>query len=148
MLLKPKFELTRHFCTPISVVIPQALGCDRNWSWGKLLKVLGTGISATTELRSPMSLVMLEYIEDAQQLSPNNINWEICKEVRRGLKAIHEAGVLHHDIGEQNILVTPTGRVVWIDFSSSYTYASNMELNNEECVAYSLLYQDLVIYPS
>jgi serine/threonine protein kinase len=88
---------------------------------------------------------MLEFIAESAPLCADNISWRICKEVLRGLDLIHSAQVLHHDIGQRNILVvSSTGRVVWIDFSSSYINPDDMEIWQERKVAYGLLYQEVV----
>jgi tetratricopeptide (TPR) repeat protein len=41
---------------------------------------------------------------------------EVLPQLVAGVKALHDAGYLHHDIKPSNILVTPQGRVVLLDF--------------------------------
>jgi hypothetical protein len=41
---------------------------------------------------------------------------EVLPQLVAGVKALHDAGFLHHDIKPSNILVTPQGRVVLLDF--------------------------------
>ena len=137
------YEFLEYFS--VSTVIPIVYGCDRNWNHQRLREVLGSALNPTSSLRTPVSVIMLEYIRESAHLSVDNITWRISKEVLRGICMIHSAQVLHHDIGERNILVVPsTGRVVWIDFSSSYINPTDMELWKEAKVVDSLLYQDVV----
>jgi len=137
------YEFLEH--SSVSGVVPVAYGCDRDWNHEKLREVLGTALVQTSSLQTPVSVIMLEFIADSAPLSADNITWRICKEVLRGLDLIHSAQVLHHDIGQRNILVVPsTGRVVWIDFSSSYINPNDMEIWHERKVGYGLLYQDVV----
>jgi len=137
------YEFLEHFS--VSGVVPIAYGCGRDWNHERLRDVLDSALEPTSPLRTPVSVIMLEYVGQSGPLSADNITWRICKEVLRGLDLIHSAQVLHHDIGERNLLVVPdTGRVVWIDFSSSFINPSEMETWKERKVAYSLLYQEVV----
>ena len=125
-------------------VVAEALGCDRGWDNPKLLDVLKCGIPPWSNLRTPVSALMLEYIEDAVPVSSVNVDYEICKEAMRGINLIHSVRVLHHDVGEENILLTPSGRIVWIDFSNSLPDPSDSELIEEKWIAHSLLWMTLV----
>jgi len=137
------YEFLEHFS--VWGVIPIAYGCDRDWSSERLHEVLGDALVPTSSLRSPVSVLMLEYIADSAPLSTENVNWRVCKEALRGLDLIHSAQVLHHDVGERNLLIVPsTGRVVWIDFSSSYINPDDMEVWRERGVVDSMLYQEVV----
>ena len=137
------YEFLEHFS--VWGVVPVSYGCDRDWDSKRLREVLGNAIQPTSPLRTPVSVIMLEYIPESAPLSPDNVNWRVCKETLRGLDLIHKAQVLHHDIGERNVLVSPpTERVVWIDFSSSYINPDDMEIWHERGVAHSLLYQHVV----
>ena len=128
-------------------VVPISYGCARDWSSEQLRQVLGPALMSASSLRSPVSAIMLEYISECAPLSPDNVNWQVCKEALRGLDLIHAAQVLHHDAGERNVLVVPsTGRVVWIDFSSSYVNPNEMEIWRERGAVDSLLYQEVVFH--
>ena len=129
----------------MSGVAPTVYGCDRNWNRERLREVLGDALRPTSSLRTPVSVVMLEYIADSVPLSVDSVTWRICKDALGGLDLIHLAQVVHHDIREPNILIVPsTGRVVWIDFSSSFVNPNDSEIWNDRQVAYSLLYLDVV----
>jgi serine/threonine protein kinase len=137
------YEFLEHFS--VSGVVPITYGCDTDWNRERLSDVLDNALEPTSPLRMPVSVIMLEYVAESGSLSADNIDWRICKEILRGLYLIHSAQVLHHDIAERNILVVPsTGRVVWIDFSSSYVNPSDVESWSEARLAESLLYQHVV----
>jgi len=131
----------------VSGVVPTVYGCDRDWDLERLQKTLGNTREPTSRLRPPVSVVMMEYISESVPLSPDNVTWRICKEVLRGLYLIHSAQVLQRDVAERNILVvSSTGRVVWVDFSSSHINPDDMESWDESKMADSILYQH-VVYP-
>ena len=44
---------------------------------------------------------------------------EIMRQLASGLQAIHAAGILHHDLSTNNVLVTPSGDVKIVDFGLS-----------------------------
>jgi serine/threonine protein kinase len=44
---------------------------------------------------------------------------EIMRQVAAGLQAIHDAGIVHHDLSTNNVLVTPAGAVKIVDFGLS-----------------------------
>lgn len=70
------------------------------------------------ELPSPTYAVLLEYLPDAQILSPENITEEISNQLCETLSVFHKIGISHGDPYPRNILVS-YGRVVWIDFDCS-----------------------------
>ena len=139
------YEFLAHFS--VSGVIPIAYGYGDDWTNERFRReVLGdTILHRTSALESPVFVILLEYVAESAQLSPDNIDWKICKETLRGLCLIHSAQVLHRDIAERNILVVPSlGRVVWIDFSISWVNPSEMEAWDESKLAESILYHRLV----
>jgi len=44
---------------------------------------------------------------------------EIMRQVAAGLQAIHDGGIVHHDLSTNNVLVTPAGMVKIVDFGLS-----------------------------
>jgi serine/threonine protein kinase len=139
------YEFLTHFS--VSGVVPAAYGYIDNWTHDQfLVEVLDDSPSDNPE-SPPVYVLMLEYIGGAVQLSGDNIDWRICKEVLRGLYLIHSAQVLQRDIAERNILIVPsTGRVVWIDFSICWVNPYLGESWTESNLAQSILYHRLVIW--
>lgn len=50
----------------------------------------------------------------------------------RGLRQLHSRGILHSDPDGSNMLVTPDGRVMWVDFQYSRMRAPRQALREEE----------------
>ena len=66
--------------------------------------------------------ILMEWIDGAERLNSQNITIDHTITLVRGLSKIHDAGVLHFDTFERNILVIPgSRRAVWIDFSCAQT---------------------------
>jgi hypothetical protein len=102
--------------------------------WG-LRTVSGWGLEAVAGDASDDSQyygIMLEWIEGAEPLSEKNVTLGSVMGLINGLAQIHNAGILHFDTFERNMLVVPeTDRGVWIDFSCAqigeeYHHASEM----------------------
>jgi hypothetical protein len=65
--------------------------------------------------------IVLEWIENAEQLSTENVTGIFASTFIAGLCKIHDAGVLHFDAYSRNQLVVPSAeRAVWIDFSCAH----------------------------
>jgi predicted Ser/Thr protein kinase len=73
--------------------------------------------AATAEDEEPLYGILLEWLDGAKQLSEQNMDSAVVIDFMRGLTQIHNAGILHNDIFECNMLVLPSKRSVWIDFS-------------------------------
>lgn len=64
----------------------------------------------------------MEWLDGAERLNSQNVTIDHAITLVRGLSKIHDAGVLHFDVFERNILVIPgSKRAVWIDFSCAQT---------------------------
>jgi RIO-like serine/threonine protein kinase len=63
--------------------------------------------------------IMLEYVE-GEMLTENNFRPELQKKVLDAYDALLNAGVIHGDSSVymyvRNVIITPGGQVVWIDF--------------------------------
>jgi len=80
------------------------------------------------EVRGGITTFFLEYIADAEFVSPENVSTMIAAKALVALESIHKLGILHGDIKIDNLLIVPsTGRVVWIDFSSSVTPVTRLQ---------------------
>lgn len=65
--------------------------------------------------------IVMEWLENAEQLSAENITLHYACALLEGLAKIHEAGVLHYDLYSRNMMVIPgTRRALWIDFSCAH----------------------------
>jgi serine/threonine protein kinase len=57
---------------------------------------------------------------------------ELADKIRQAFREIHELGVLHDDVRDQNVLVKPDGSVVLIDFElSRFGNVMKEEFTNE-----------------
>jgi hypothetical protein len=62
--------------------------------------------------------IVMEWIEDAEELSAENITLDSATMILTGLHKIHGAGVLHWDTYKRNMLVVPSeNKGLWTDFS-------------------------------
>lgn len=76
-------------------------------------------VQPLTVTRRPPKGILLEYLADATEITLPKVTAEIADTALRALYNIHAAYVKHGDIRSQNILLLPTGRVVWVDFDKS-----------------------------
>ncbi|KAH0541607.1 hypothetical protein FGG08_003955 [Glutinoglossum americanum] len=58
---------------------------------------------------------------DGVELAGVKLTREIVDGVRGGIEKMNKIGIAHGDVFSKNILVSIDGRVVWIDFSASWT---------------------------
>lgn len=66
----------------------------------------------------------MEYFEDCRPLDLSVADLSLAEQLGKTLEQIHQSGVVHRDIEERNILLVREAgkvRVVWIDFSSSWS---------------------------
>jgi len=66
----------------------------------------------------------MEYFEDCEHVNLRKASLRLAEVLGRTLEMIHEAGVVHGDIAERNVLLVREGsivRVVWIDFSCAWS---------------------------
>jgi hypothetical protein len=68
--------------------------------------------------------LVMEFFEDCRQLDLKKADLRLADALAESLERIHEAGVVHNDIEERNILLvreSGTVRVVWVDFSCAWS---------------------------
>lgn len=68
-----------------------------------------------------------KYVEERGAFSPSEAVAFISR-LLEGLEKVHEKGILHRDINPNNILVSPSGEPVLIDFGISREYEENAQL--------------------
>ena len=84
--------------------------------------------SETGESKGKITTLFLEYIANAETISPDNVSTMIAAKALAAMESIHELGIMHGDIHKHNLLIVPTtGRIVWIDFSAAVTPVDRLE---------------------
>lgn len=73
----------------------------------------------------PPKALLLEYFDGAAPVGIDNVTEAIAERALPGLCLIHACYTLHNDIDGRNILVTPSGHVVWVDFDAALTVGSS-----------------------
>jgi predicted Ser/Thr protein kinase len=65
--------------------------------------------------------IVMEWIENSEAVSPENITFGHAWLLLEGLRKIHAAGIVHNDPYRRNVLVIPgTETAKWIDFSCAH----------------------------
>jgi tRNA A-37 threonylcarbamoyl transferase component Bud32 len=78
----------------------------------------GWGIPGTSDDGGDYFGLVMEWLQDGEILSVNNINLSNACLLIKGLSRIHYASILHSDLYRRNMMVFPgSRRAVWIDFS-------------------------------
>ncbi|KIM79890.1 hypothetical protein PILCRDRAFT_823071, partial [Piloderma croceum F 1598] len=77
------------------------------------------------DVKSPMAL-FLEYFPDMKHLSFYNLTADVANAALSVLTCIHKVHILHYDFFSQNILVSPSGRVVVVDFGDVVIHPDDM----------------------
>ena len=94
--------------------------------------------------------LFMDYFEDCQELELKRATLRLAEVIGKTLEMIHEAGVIHRDIAERNILlVRESGklRVVWIDFSCAWTGRQFERTRSTEWGNFrGFLYEGMVTY--
>lgn len=92
--------------------------------------------------------IFIEYFEDYQELDLSRATVHLAEVLGRTLEMIHQAGVVHNDVAERNILLVrepDTVRVVWIDFSCAWSGPQFKRTRAMEWNSFrGLLYQKMV----
>jgi|SRR5271156_3363013 len=135
--------LSEHGISDFPTVVGHA-----EWSTEKYRKTLGKRKKALVDgnYESVIFVIMLEYVHGSLPLSSiANISPEIARATLASLSNLHAAGIVHGDISQDNILVTEsktkTVKLTWIDFSCSWTNASQKQIQWETEIAATYLAQ-------
>jgi hypothetical protein len=102
----------------------------------------------TYDREETMYGLFMEYFEDCREIELRRASIHLAEVLGQTLEMIHEAGVVHNDLAERNILLVRDSegvRIVWIDFSCAWSgkgfeRTTRMEWNSLR----GLLYQSLV----
>jgi serine/threonine protein kinase len=133
-----------HFNVPSLGVVPNVYGVLPSINRKQLREMLGDAKPEGVQISVPASAVLLEYIEGTRPTA-DNMTYELAQKAIDGLRAIHEARVLHKDIDARNILVQPAaGKVVWIDFSIADDNEYPVLAHRERTIAKEHLYGEVV----
>lgn len=93
--------------------------------------------------------IVMEWLENGQQLSAENITLDYAWNLLEGLYKIHQAGVLHYDLYRRNMIVIPgTKRALWIDFSCAHMneeYAMPQEMASAAGIILELVFPIFII---
>jgi len=118
------------------------------WTNAKYQQVIGRKITPLeTTSTNRVYALMLEYLEATVPTS--NISPELARSVLSSLESLHKLGIVHGDISASNVLLLPdvaaSESAVWIDFSYSWTDASNKQrlLERDRAIKY---FAGLVFY--
>jgi predicted Ser/Thr protein kinase len=123
-------------------IVPRIFGIDK---WGvKQFKKTLRGAEIAAGMDFPVRVILMEYLEEAEELREENVTLDMAMKALRGIRRIHLASVKHGDVAPRNILVLPSGRVVWIDFSSAQCNASHYHRAVEYEEVKDLFFEELV----
>ena len=74
-------------------------------------------------------------LEEYLNRQGGHLSWQhtlsIMEPLLRSLEAVHKRHILHRDISPDNILITPDGRVVLVDFGAAGTYVEEGDLGEK-----------------
>jgi len=66
-----------------------------------------------------MEFVEGERLKEVLNNLPSEKRKELCRDVGRLVGRLHKAGIIHGDLTTSNMILTPKGRIVFIDFGLS-----------------------------
>jgi len=142
------YRFLHYYDIPAAGVVPKVLGILPSINKKKLAALFRDSLVDDVTVTLPASAVVLEYIEEVEPPTEENMSPAMAEEILRGLRLIHNAHVLHHDTELRNILISPrTGKAVWIDFSNADVGMELFQAELERDYVRELLYRKLVLLP-
>ena len=122
-----------------NLLYPLPLGYTK-WSVAKYEEVIGSTIGSildgTPSNDSGVYVLMLHFIENAKQLDKVYPSLQLAIEIIASLDNLHRIRIVHGDLSLSNILLikeslTDVGKIMFLDFASSWTNASRKQLEWE-----------------
>jgi hypothetical protein len=118
-----------------------AWGCRRMSEWG---------LPNRQEETEECYAIIMEWLEGAEQVNPENLTFDHACALLSGLVEIHAAGVLHYDLHRRNMMVIPgSKRAVWIDFSCAHLneeYGLPQEMNIVRGIVMQTVYPRFYVF--
>ena len=106
-LERTAYAYLRH--ADVTYYIPEVYG------WGKRTRK-GWGLDRNGE--TEYYGIVMEWLEGAETMNRQNVSLDHAVALAYGLSKIHDAGILHFDGFDRNMMIFPgSNRAVWIDFS-------------------------------
>ena len=107
----------------VTYYIPEVYG------WGKRTRK-GWGLDGNGE--TEYYGIVMEWLEGAEKLTRQNVSLDHAVTLAYGLSKIHDAGILHFDGFDRNMMIFPgSERAVWIDFSCAQVGSSESAYREE-----------------
>lgn len=99
------------------------------YGWGKRT-MKGWGLDGDGQ--SEYYGIVMEWLEGAQPINQKNVSLEHAVTLTYGLAKIHDAGILHFDGFDRNMMIFPgSNRAVWLDFSCAQVEAAEFAYRQE-----------------
>lgn len=79
--------------------------------------------------------LVMEYFDDCQEIDMKRADIKLAEVLGQTFERILDAGVIHNDIEERNILLVRESnsvRIVWIDFSSAWSGEIYLNARSQE----------------
>lgn len=130
---KAAYEHLMHYGACAKGAVPQCYGWLELSAQDVSNIVNLPGLAQDSELKrlatdaGPPKALLLEYIA-GERVTIDNVTDKIAENALRTLYLVHASYVMHCDVHSRNILVTPAGRIVWVDFDRAFTPLSDTDL--------------------
>lgn len=93
--------------------------------------------------------IVMEWLEGAETMNRQNVSMQHAITLANGLAKIHDAGILHFDGFDRNMMVFPgSNRAVWIDFSCAQVGAAEFSYRQEKYISGAVPVQYVLSSPS
>ncbi len=84
-------------------------------------KTAGVATPLIYMVNVPESTIVMEYVEGEQvkkllNSAEGGVREEVCREIGRNVAYLHQNGLIHGDLTTSNMIRSPNGRIVFVDF--------------------------------